>query len=280
MDHERARKIKEKKAEWEERTLKPALDRFRMKENPTRFYTPTDIEGFDFLEKVGFPGEYPLTAGPYPVYPYAAGTKGGGVIQAAPGLRRAGRYSGYGIAEDTRDYYKRIAGLGSKAGPNLAMDLPTQCGYDSDNLMSRGEVGKVGVAIDTLRDVEIIFEAFQGEQDLDKIASNFTINAPANIFTDESEIEVTTNRAVALPYDPQRREEAEARQLTKLAEVKRTRDNREVSRLLGELSAAAKQEDANLFPHFIACAKAYVTEQEVCDVLRAVFGEYEAPSIL
>jgi len=174
-------KIREKRAQWEEKILKPALDRFNLQESPNKFYTPAEIEGFNFLEKVGFPGEYPFTAGVYPVYPYAAGTRGGGAIQAAPGLRRAGRYSGYGAPEDTRDYYKRMAELGAKMGPNLAMDLPTQCGFDSDNPNIRGEVGKVGVAIDTLRDFEVIYEAFQGERDLDKIASNFTINAPANI---------------------------------------------------------------------------------------------------
>ena len=103
------------------------------------------------------------------------------MIQSAPGLRRAGRYSGYGTAEDTRDYYKHINALGSKMGPNLAMDLPTQCGYDSDNPLIRGDVGKVGVSIDSLRDMETIFEAFQGDRDLDRTASNFTINAPANI---------------------------------------------------------------------------------------------------
>jgi methylmalonyl-CoA mutase N-terminal domain/subunit len=71
--------------------------------------------------------------------------------------------------------------LGQKAGPNIAFDLPTQCGYDSDHPMAAGEVGRVGVAVDTLRDMEIIFEAFSGENDIDRTASNFTINAPANI---------------------------------------------------------------------------------------------------
>lgn len=173
--------IKNKKVQWEDNVLKPALAKFQLKESPTKFFTPAELESFDFVEKVGFPGDFPFTAGVYPVYPYAAGTKGGGSIQSAPGLRRAGRYSGYGAPEDTRDYYKRMAELGAKMGPNLAMDLPTQCGFDSDNPVVRGEVGKVGVSIDTLQDFEIIYEAFQGNRDLDKIASNFTINAPANI---------------------------------------------------------------------------------------------------
>ena len=59
--------------------------------------------------------------------------------------------------------------------------IPSQCGYDSDNETVEGEIGKVGVAVDTLRDLEVIFEAFTQDQDLDKIATNMTINAPANI---------------------------------------------------------------------------------------------------
>lgn len=66
-------------------------------------------------------------------------------------------------------------------GPNLAFDLPTQCGYDSDSPLVEGEVGRVGVAVDTLEDFETIYEAFWGELDLDRIVSNFTINAPANV---------------------------------------------------------------------------------------------------
>jgi len=573
-------KIKERKKQWVEQRLNPALKRFKLKESPTKFYTPEEIGDFDFIDKVGFPGEYPFTAGTYPTHPYAGGTRGGGMIQSAPGLRRAGRYSGYGTAEDTRDYYNHINALGSKMGPNLAMDLPTQCGYDSDDPLIRGDVGKVGVAIDSLRDMEIIFEAFQGDRDLDKTASNFTINAPANIiigmyfaladkrgitlnklrgtpqndvlkefiargtfifppkhsmrmfrdsalfftknvpkmnltsiggfhireagctaeqdlafsmaigiayltegvnagldidelaakftfnafggsmellkeaafqragrrmwatilkekfnaknprsmmlrqpggahmgyvnttkarplnnltrsvvgaiasalsggppnaappfdeplglgwsleaiqlsedagrilqyeskltevsdplagsyyvesltddientvwnelkkiekmggtvaaiengyiqrevarsayerqkriesgedlvvgvncFTDESDIEVGINRVVDHPYDPGKREESENRQLAALKELKKTRDNRTVSRLLKELESAAKNQETNLYPLFIECAKAYVTEGEMCDVLRGVFGEYEAATI-
>ena len=176
------KKVREEKEKWEGKTLKPALQRFKLKESPTRFYSPLDAgEGFEFLEKVGFPGQYPFTAGTFPTFPYRTGERGSGSIAQAPGLARAGRYSGYGSAEDTRDYYLHMKKLGQKAGPNIAFDLPTQIGYDSDNPLSTGEVGKVGVAVDTLRDMEIIFEAFSGETDIDRTASNFTINAPANI---------------------------------------------------------------------------------------------------
>lgn len=176
------KEIEKRKKEWEEKTLKPVLERFKLKESPTRFYTPLDVGGeVDFLNKVGFPGQYPFTAGTFPTFPYRTGERGSGAIAQAPGLVRAGRYSGYGSAEDTRDYYLYMKKLGQKAGPNIAFDLPTQCGYDSDNPLVSGEVGKVGVAVDTLRDMEIIYEAFSGENDLDRIASNFTINAPAGI---------------------------------------------------------------------------------------------------
>ena len=175
-------KVLEEKEKWEEKTLKPALDRFKMEEAPTRFYSPLEVgDDFDFLNKVGFPGQYPFTAGTFPTFPYRTGERGTGSIAQAQGLVRAGRYSGYGSAEDTRDYYLHMKKLGQKAGPNIAFDLPTQCGYDSDNPLAAGEVGKVGVAVDTLRDMEIIFEAFSGENDIDRTASNFTINAPANI---------------------------------------------------------------------------------------------------
>ncbi len=175
-------KIQMEKQKWEEKTLRPALDRFKLKEAPTRFYSPLDVEeSFDFLGKVGFPGQYPFTAGTFPTFPYQTGERGAGSIAQAKGLVRAGRYSGYGAPEDTRDYYLHMKKLGSRSGPNIAFDLPTQCGYDSDNPVASGEVGRVGVAVDTLRDMEVIFEAFSGENDIDRTASNFTINAPANI---------------------------------------------------------------------------------------------------
>lgn len=175
-------KIREERKRWEEKTLKPALARFKLKESPTQYYTPLDLkDGFDFLKQVGFPGQYPFTAGTYPTFPYRTGERGSGGIAQAPGLVRAGRYSGYGAPEDTRDYYMHMKKLGSRTGPNIAFDLPTQCGYDSDSPLAAGEVGKVGVAVDTLRDMEVIFEAFSGENDIDRTASNFTINAPANI---------------------------------------------------------------------------------------------------
>lgn len=182
FDKKKLEEIDQGKKEWEEGPLKEALDRFGTKESPNQFYTPLDIKDYDFLEKEGFPGEYPFTADIYPcAAPGSTHLPGGGHLMAGGGLIRAGQYSGYGAPEDTRDYYRSEIARGRKQGPNQAFDLPTQIGYDSDNPLARGEVGKVGVAVDTLRDMEIIYEAFVGDMDLDKIASNWTINAPANI---------------------------------------------------------------------------------------------------
>jgi len=169
--------VSKKRKEWEEKVLMPAAKRFGMEDIPTKFHTPLDVEGFDFQRDVGFPGQFPFTTASYPINLVPRVKRG-----AKPGgLRRSGLYSGYGTPEDTRDYYKQMERLGWTGGPNLALDLPTQCGYDSDNEIVEGEVGKVGVAVDTLRDFEVIFEPFIGEQDLDNIATNMTINAPANI---------------------------------------------------------------------------------------------------
>lgn len=178
FEKDRMEEIERKRKEWEEGTLKRSLDRFGMKESPNKFYTPADLRDFYFLEKVGFPGEYPFTAAEYATNIPNLRIRGG--VSAL--LVRAQRYSGYGTPEDTKDYYNLMREtLGRRGGPNIAFDLPTQCGYDSDDPVARGEVGKVGVAVDTLRDFEVIYEAFVGDNDLDKIASNWTINAPCNV---------------------------------------------------------------------------------------------------
>lgn len=170
-----------RKENWEKKILSPALARFGLNQSPNTFYTPVDVVNFDFLNKVGFPGEYPFTAGAYPVFPFFVGEKGSGHIAQAQGMARAGRYSGYGSSEDMRDYLKEMHRIGRRAGPNIAFDLPTQCGLDSDDPQAAGEVGRVGVAVDTLRDFEIIYEAYHNDRNLDNIASNWTINAPTNV---------------------------------------------------------------------------------------------------
>lgn len=137
--------------------------------------TPLDTADDDFLRDVGLPGEYPFTAW---LYPTPAVHRGQALHR-----HRAGRYSGFGAAVDCRDYYAEMRRQGYRVGgANIASDLPSQLGWDSDDPRADGEVGQVGVAVDTLRDFETIYEAFQGDHDIDRIASNWTINAPASVY--------------------------------------------------------------------------------------------------
>lgn len=182
FDKEGLPEIERRRKEWEEKILKPQLKKFGVTESPNEYFTPLDIKNHDFLRDIGFPGEYPFTAGKYPTQvPGSGPVKGGGHQSGGGGLVRAGRYSGYGTAADTRDYYKMMIARGATGGPNLAFDLPTQIGLDSDNPRAKGEVGGTGVCIDSLKDFETIYETFVGDMDLDKIHSAWTINPLANI---------------------------------------------------------------------------------------------------
>jgi methylmalonyl-CoA mutase N-terminal domain/subunit len=113
-----------------------------------------------------------------------------------------------------------------------------------------------------------------------KVAEGDILIVGVNCFTGENELEVQTTRLVPHPYDPEKRLRAEEHQIASIKEVKRTRDNSKVKMLLSELEKKAKKEEENLTPHLIDCAKAYISLQEVCDVLRDVFGEYDPPSIM
>jgi methylmalonyl-CoA mutase N-terminal domain/subunit len=176
-------RVRQAETEWRAKVLEPRVQRFKIPESPTRFYTPASQEGFDFLAKVGFPGQYPFTAGNQPFDAWRAYAEGGARLGVRPdyGGASAGRYSGYGTAEDYRDYLLAAQARGSRGGPNVAFDLVTQCGYDSDSSNALGEVGRVGVAVDSYRDFRVIYEAFTGERDIDSVASNFTINAPCAV---------------------------------------------------------------------------------------------------
>ena len=176
-------KIEQGKKDWEEKVLKPRMGKYNIKESPTRFYTPLDRKDFDFLEKVGFPGQYPFTAGEEPFAFWRVHAKGAAKLGFRPdwGGSGAGKYGGFGAPEDYRDYLLRMHSMGRTGGPNMAFDLATQCGYDSDSPQAEGEVGRVGVAIDTFRDFEVIYEAYNGPLNIDKVPSNFTINAPAAV---------------------------------------------------------------------------------------------------
>jgi methylmalonyl-CoA mutase N-terminal domain/subunit len=126
-------------------------------------YTPDDIKDIDYSRDLGDPGEYPFTRGIYPTM-YA-------------GRHWTMRqYAGFGTAEESNRRYKYLLKQG-QTGLSVAFDLPTQMGYDSDHPLSEGEVGKTGVAIDTLRDMEILFDGIP----LDKVSTSMTINATAAI---------------------------------------------------------------------------------------------------
>ncbi|MFW6276300.1 MAG: methylmalonyl-CoA mutase family protein [Bacteroidota bacterium] len=174
-------RIKQLKKEWQEKVVKPKMNKYKLQKSPTRFYTPEDLEGFDFEEKIGFPGQFPFTAGndPIPRWQALATEEARKSARHEYGTSRASRYGGFGTAEDYRDYLKRMHEMGRLGGPNMAFDLATQIGLDSDHPSAEGEVGKVGIAVDSLRDFEIIYEPYKDDLELDKINSNFTINAPA-----------------------------------------------------------------------------------------------------
>ncbi|MFO7557233.1 MAG: methylmalonyl-CoA mutase family protein [Desulfobacterales bacterium] len=184
-DHnEYLEKIKTAKNEWEKNVLEKRVKRFNLPESPTRFYTPLATKEPDFLEKVGFPGQYPFTTGNNPFDFWRAYANEAAKMGYRPdwgGAGGVGKYGGFGTAEDYRDYLIRMHSIGRKGGPNMAFDLVTQCGYDSDSPEAEGEVGRVGVAIDSFRDFATIYEPYTGDLEIDKVPSNFTINAPAAI---------------------------------------------------------------------------------------------------
>jgi methylmalonyl-CoA mutase N-terminal domain/subunit len=128
-----------------------------------RCYTPDDLGNFDYDEKLGFPGNYPYTRGVQPT-----------MYRGRHWTMR--QYAGFGTAEETNERFKYLLEQG-QTGLSCAFDLPTQIGYDSDDALSEGEVGKVGVAIDSLKDMEILLNGIP----LDKVSTSMTINAPAAV---------------------------------------------------------------------------------------------------
>jgi len=157
---------------WEETTLANIIQRFpERRENfkttseieLNRLYTPLDLQEFDYSEKLGFPGDYPFTRGVQPT-----------MYRGRFWTMR--QYAGFATAEETNKRYRYLLDHG-QTGLSMAFDLPTQIGYDSDHPLSVGEVGKVGVAIDTLADMETVFQKIP----LDKVSTSMTINATAAI---------------------------------------------------------------------------------------------------
>ena len=171
FDDEDLAAIREAKAEWESETVGPTLDRFGEREEVfdtdtdgqpvDRLYTPADIADLDYNDDLGFPGQEPYTRGVYSTMHRGR-------------LWTMRQYAGMGTARETNERFQYLIDQGS-SGLSMAFDLPTQMGYDSDAGMAAGEVGKAGVAIDTLADFETVFEGIP----LDEVSTSMTINAPA-----------------------------------------------------------------------------------------------------
>jgi len=173
FDEDDLREIREGREAWEEETLGPTLDRFgERKESFTTdtgghevdpIYTPEDVATKDYGDELGFPGEEPYTRGVYPTMYRGR-------------LWTMRQYAGFGTAEETNERYHYLLENG-QTGLSMAFDLPTQMGYDSSDEMAAGEVGKSGVAIDSLRDMETVFDGIP----LDEVSTSMTINAPASV---------------------------------------------------------------------------------------------------
>nr|WP_066500796.1 methylmalonyl-CoA mutase family protein [Abyssisolibacter fermentans] len=172
FDNDMLKQIKQEKEQWQQAKVNKALSRFpeRMEnfttgsgENVNRLYTPEDVESLQYNDDIGFPGQYPYTRGVQPTMYRGR-------------LWTMRMYAGFATAEESNKRYKYLVEQGS-TGLSVAMDLPTQIGYDSDHPLSEGEVGKVGVAIDSLEDMEVLFDGIP----LDKVSTSMTINAPASV---------------------------------------------------------------------------------------------------
>jgi methylmalonyl-CoA mutase N-terminal domain/subunit len=158
--------------QWEEETLSPALrkwperaERFATASDVEvgRLYTPEDAASLDYDRDLGYPGQFPFTRGVQPTMYRGR-------------LWTMRQYAGYGTGEESNRRYHYLLAHG-QTGLSVAFDLPTQMGYDSDHALAEGEVGKVGVAICSLRDMETLLD----DLPLDKVSTSMTINATASI---------------------------------------------------------------------------------------------------
>ncbi|MCJ7703009.1 MAG: methylmalonyl-CoA mutase family protein [Anaerolineales bacterium] len=163
--------LENERSRWEVQTLKPVTERFP--ERKEEFYMSSGIpvprillppdEDPDYLDQLGFPGEYPYTRGVQP-------------SMYRGRLWTMRQYAGYASAAESNARYRYLLDQG-QTGLSVAFDLPTQIGYDADDPIAAGEVGKVGVSISSLEDMETLFEAIP----LDKVSTSMTINAPAAV---------------------------------------------------------------------------------------------------
>ncbi len=161
--------VEEKKHEWLDARYKKAIN--RVPERQPVFKTESDIEippvatpfDINYMEKLGFPGEFPYTRGVQPT-----------MYRSRFWTMR--QYAGYASAEESNKRYRYLLDQG-QTGLSVAFDLPTQIGYDADDSISTGEVGKVGVSVSSLEDMELLFDQIP----LDRVSTSMTINAPASI---------------------------------------------------------------------------------------------------
>ena len=159
--------IEEALQAWEEGPLAKTLSRVPERAHlpEKRIYTPLDVDTSyeHYVEKVGFPGQYPMT-------------RGGQATMYRGRYWTMRSYSGFATAKETNERFRYLLDQGV-TGLSVAFDMPTQIGYDSDHPFSEGEVGKVGVAVDSLEDMEALFEGIP----LDQVSTSMTINAPAAV---------------------------------------------------------------------------------------------------
>jgi methylmalonyl-CoA mutase N-terminal domain/subunit len=164
--------IKADKEKWEEGPVKKTLSRAPERREVftsisnipvERLYTPLDTQDLNYEEALSYPGQYPFTRGVQPT-----------MYRGRFWTMR--QYAGFGSAKESNTRYRYLLDQG-QTGLSVAFDLPTQAGYDSDHALSMGEVGKVGVAIDSIEDMKVLFDSIP----LDKVTTSMTINAPATV---------------------------------------------------------------------------------------------------
>ncbi len=172
FDDEKLKKIKAGKEKWEQGPLAKSLSK-SPEAKPVfttisgapveRLYTPADVETVDYDRDLGYPGSFPFTRGVQPT-----------MYRGRYWTMR--QYAGFGDAKSTNERYRYLLAQG-QTGLSVAFHLPTQAGYDSDHPLSMGEVGKVGVAIDHIDDMRVLFDQIP----LDKVTTSMTMNAPAGV---------------------------------------------------------------------------------------------------
>jgi len=172
FDEKVLEKIKAGKQNWDQGPVQKTLAKAK-EQKPVfttisgtpveRLYTPLDVAGMDYDRDLGYPGMFPYTRGVQPT-----------MYRGRYWTMR--QYAGFGTAKQTNERYRYLLNQG-QTGLSVAFHLPTQAGYDSDDPLSMGEVGKVGVAIDSIEDMKVLFDGIP----LDKVSTSMTINAAATV---------------------------------------------------------------------------------------------------